>query len=338
MHHIAHLLWYSQPCWRTQDFLMKPVTIHHILIFSFYIALKCQKLNIPKPHLNNPPRCPCRTQIFLTFGHRTGKEREFKWLRHIAHLLWYSQPCWRTQDFLMKPVAIHHILIFSFYIALKCQKLNIPKPHLNNPPRCPCRTQTFLTFGHRTGKKMWIQVIASYCALALVYPALLAHPRFSDETRHHSSHFDFFFLHCTQEPKIENSKTPPKQPPRCPCRTQFFWTFGHQTKKQPCGQRILAMPANSVHDFAWQCVDFDADSALKKIIMSSNTWFDDGALVEVTAMSSKSVLPNQNMNELSFVERHQHPSKRCFDEAVLVKENLMSSKGKFFPTKISPDW
>jgi hypothetical protein len=59
--------------------------------------------------------------------------------------------------------------------------------------------------------------------------------------------------------------------------------------------------------------------------------------VEVTAMSSKSVLPNQNMNELSFVERHQHPSKRCFDEAVLVKENLMSSKGKFFPTKISPD-
>ena len=196
---------------------------------------------------------------FFDFWTPNKKKCEFKWLRHIAHLLWYSQPCWRTQDFLMKPVTIHHILIFSFYIALRCQKLKIPKPHLNNPPRCPCRTQ-------------------------------------------------------------------------------FFLTFGHQTKKQPCGQRILAMPANSVHDFAWQCVDFDADSALKKIIMASNTWFDDGALVEETAMSSKSVLPNQNMNELSFVERHQHPSKRCFDEAVLVKENLMPSKGKFFPTKISPDW
>ena len=132
-HHIAHLLWYSQPCWRTQDFLMKPVTIHHILIFSFYIALKCQKLKIPKPHLNNPPRCPCRTHFFLTFGHRTGKKREFKWLRHIAHLLWYSQPCWRTQDFLMKPVTIHHILIFFFLHCTKMPKIE----HSKTPPKQP---------------------------------------------------------------------------------------------------------------------------------------------------------------------------------------------------------
>ena len=166
-HHIAHLLWYSQPCWRTQDFLMKPVTIHHILIFSFYIALKCQKLKIPKPHLNNPPRCPCRTQFFLTFGHRTGKNVNSSDCVILRTCFGIASPVGAPKIFWWNPSPLITFWFFSFYIALKCQKLNIPKPHLNNPPRCPCRTQIFLTFGHRT-KKMWIQVIASYCALALV--------------------------------------------------------------------------------------------------------------------------------------------------------------------------
>ena len=50
-------------------------------------------------------------------------------------------------------------------------------------------------------------------------------------------------------------------------------------------------------------------------------------------MSSKSVLPNQNMNELSFVERHQHPSKRCFDEAVSGERKLDVIKRKVFPNQ-----
>ena len=43
-------------------------------------------------------------------------------------------------------------------------------------------------------------------------------------------------------------------------------------------------------------------------------------------------------NKLSFVERHQHPSKTCFDGAVLVKENLMSSKNSFPQPRHPPDW
>ena len=139
--------------------------------------------------------------IFLNFWTPNRKNREFKWLHHITHLLWYSQPYWHPQDFLMKPVNIHHIL-------------------------------------------------------------------------------NFFLLHCTQVPIISISKT---TPPRCPCRTQFFLLFGHQSEKQPRRQSILAIHTHSITFntfFAWQGIDFDTDSAMKKIRMSSKAGFDDVALVE----------------------------------------------------------
>ena len=69
-----------------------------------------------------------------------------------------------SPKFLMKPVNIHHILIFSLYIALKCQKLKIPK---QPPLGVHAAPNFFLIFEHRT-EKMWIQVIISYCTLGLV--------------------------------------------------------------------------------------------------------------------------------------------------------------------------
>ena len=79
----------------------------------------------------------------------------------------FSVGCWPhsvPQGFLMKPVNIHHILIFFSYIALKCQKFQFPK----QPPLGVHAAPNFFEFLNAEQKKPWIQVIASYYALALV--------------------------------------------------------------------------------------------------------------------------------------------------------------------------
>ena len=122
---------------------MKSVHFHHILKFYLYIASRAKKWKLTKPTKLDAPRCPCRTQFFLTLVLFFARWLATFVKRAAHHEKVIASASQTTHFFVMKSVHFHHILKFYLYIASRAKKWKLTEPTKLDAPRCPCRTQFF---------------------------------------------------------------------------------------------------------------------------------------------------------------------------------------------------
>ena len=124
---------------------MKSVHFHHILKFYLYIASRAKKWKLTEPTKLDAPRCPCRTQFFLTLVLFFATWLA-KFVKRAAHQKKVIASASQTTQFFCdetRPLSSHFEILPLH--CLQNKKWKLTEPTKPDAPRCPCRTQFFLT-------------------------------------------------------------------------------------------------------------------------------------------------------------------------------------------------